>query len=315
MRTLILLLCSLSCFGQQATFPAIRLLTADTNANDYWQCFADNGQSVVFSRLVNRSKRKLYKVQLRDTVVTRFLPALKNAGIGETRPNLAKDGQIAFTGINDTVTSIWLTNGKGGTARQVKTTNMEGNPSYPCWYPGQQKVMVVAYQHKEAGILTSVDIATGHCVQLTDSNTISAGMPNLSPDGKMVAFAGQRPNGKYNQNNNWIWLAKVNGDQLLNPYPLDSCQGRAPSWSPDGKWIAYESTCGACDTCYAVVIISADGKLKRRITDYKWGANHPVWSPDGNSLVMSVLQPGIASKTCIGLITGIKNWLPAAHEK
>lgn len=324
MRTLILLLCSLSCFAQRPlstkdatgkeSFPPLEIITHDTAASDYWQCFTADGDTVVFSRALNGMKRKLYKVPVKGGNATRFLPELKNLKLGETRPNTAKDGQIAFTGI-DSATSIWLTNGQGGTATRVHTTNMLGNPSYPCWYPGEKKLMVVAYQHQEAGILTSVDLTNGHCVLLTDSNTISAGMPNLSPDGKLVAFAGQRPNGKYRQNNNRIWLAKVNGDQLLDPYPLDSCQGRAPSWSPDGKWIAYESTCGACDTCYAIIISSVDGKHQRRITEYSWGANHPVWSPDGNTLVMSVIRPEHRGKTAMAVIHHVKKWLPGIPAK
>lgn len=309
MRTLILLLCTLSCFGQQR-FPKVKLLTADTSAADYWQCFTDNGQSVVFSRLIKGSTNKLYKVQISDTSVTRFLPGLANADIEETRPNTAKNGEIAFTGIKDSVNSIWLTSNEGGTATRLKTTGMIGQPFYPCWYPEEEKLMVVS-----GLMLTSVNRKTGNCVQLTRRKVISCGMPDLSPDGQSVAFAGQRPDGKYNQFRNWIWVGKVNGNNQINPVPLDSCQGRAPSWSPDGKWIAYESTCKTAGGKYVIIIRSADGQYKGQLTEEKWGANHPVWSPDGNKIAMSVIQPGNARKTCIGLVTGMKEWLQELASK
>ncbi|SEW32341.1 TolB-like translocation protein [Chitinophaga arvensicola] len=311
MRTLFLLLMSLSCFGQTVSLPVLHHLTRDTAANDYWNCFTADGKQVVFSRSINGSIRKLYQVPVSGGIATRFLPHMNDSTMGETRPNTASDGRIAFTGISgNKPPTIWLTGATGDTATQVKTVRIHGNPSYPCWYPDNKQLMVVAYLKNDGGILTSVDIRTGETIGLTQPDSINCGMPNLSPDGKRVVFAGQLPvkGLTYDQEKNNIWIATVGKQKLSDVQPLDTCQGRAPSWSPDGQWVAFESTFGGGNR-YAVFVMNVKTKQKLRLTDYNSNANHPVWSPDGNSMVMSVVQPGHPGKTCMAVITDLKKWL------
>lgn len=58
----------------------------------------------------------------------------------------------------------------------------------------------------------------------------------------------------------------------------------APTWSPDGKEIAFASD---RDGHYGVYVMRADGTHSRRIIVSKAGDASPSWSPDGRLIVFS----------------------------
>jgi Tol biopolymer transport system component len=54
-----------------------------------------------------------------------------------------------------------------------------------------------------------------------------------------------------------------------------------PRWSPDGRWIAFDSRPGGQS---GVFVISGEGGATRRVTPPKMDAFVPTWSRDGRSL-------------------------------
>jgi Tol biopolymer transport system component len=57
-------------------------------------------------------------------------------------------------------------------------------------------------------------------------------------------------------------------------FPSDANFGGSPSWSPDGKQIAFDAHIGSYSKIY---VASSDSKMPRLLTD----GIIPVWSPDG----------------------------------
>jgi len=53
-----------------------------------------------------------------------------------------------------------------------------------------------------------------------------------------------------------------------------------PAWSPDGQWIAYQSTAG-------IRIVRPDGAGMRRIATPDESASYPMWTPDGRIVYAS----------------------------
>lgn len=63
-----------------------------------------------------------------------------------------------------------------------------------------------------------------------------------------------------------------------------------PAWSPDGKWLSYESD---ADGTFAIYVVSADGTGRRKLTSGAANDVQASWSPDGQRLVFSSNRGGV----------------------
>jgi len=155
---------------------------------------------------------------------------------------------------------------------------------YPSWYPDGDALVVVDYQVRGApAVLKRIELGTLAVQDLTNPDEIIAGKPSISPDGRSIAFAGRRPGTPGGQSANRIWILEEG--QLRE---LDAEQGRTPTWSPDGGWVAFESNRGSPNGHYALFVVSAQGGVATQLTSFEVNANHPAWSPDGRHIAFSV---------------------------
>jgi dipeptidyl aminopeptidase/acylaminoacyl peptidase len=253
---------------------------------DYWPCFSPDGRTILFSRSPDGGKSwRLYRVAAAGGAAEPFgdLPATLNA----SRPSWSTaSGKIAFS-VTAEKSAIWVMDGDGRNAHAIPTEGMVA-PIYPSWYPDG---FTVGFGDGARNILYRADTRGGAAVAVTRQDQVLTGMGSVSPDGKATVFAGQKNSGQlYDQNVNQIWLVDDKGE--ARPVEAMPGQGRTPSWSPDGKRIAFESGRGSPDgKTYAIFIINRDGTGLMQVTDFALNANHPVWSQDGKRLVFSYGVP------------------------
>ena len=266
-------------------------LTSDDDPQtiDYWPTFSPDGEKVLFSRTPRRGKAKweLFIVATTGGKPERFLKT--PIPVSATRACWSLKGKVAFAGATRTRKQhLWLVNSDGSNPQRLKISNLSEAVSYPSWY-ADGKQLVVIDRGKER-VLKRIDLETKSAVSIMNPDKFMVGMPSVSPNGKYVAFAGQKNHGgKYDQTKNTICIIDGVTTRTVETEPE---QGRTPNWSPDGRWIAFESKRGSPDgRSYAIFIMDKDGKHLRRLTPYSWRANHPVWSPDGTKMVFSAVHP------------------------
>lgn len=89
---------------------------------------------------------------------------------------------------------------------------------------------------------------------------------------------------------------------VLATADADAAQGRFlnfnPAWSPDGRWLVFESTRDGDDE--DLWVVGLDGRGLRRLTDTRWDATHPTWSPDGSRIAFDGFADSVWNLYAIG---------------
>src|ERR1700684_816804 len=107
--------------------------------------------------------------------------------------------------------------------------------------------------------------------------------PQLSPDGKTVAFTVQTVDLAQNTKPKQIYTVPVNGG-LPQRITTQGVDNERPEWSPDSKQIAFISDrAGSAQ----VWIMNADGSNARQITNLSTEGGGVSVSPDGQKLVFT----------------------------
>lgn len=117
------------------------------------------------------------------------------------------------------------------------------------------------------------------------------GDPQVSPDGKRVAFTIGDVNFDANRVVTHIYVMPIEGGSMKQLTTGDS-SATSPRWSPDGKKIAY--TTGG-----QIWLMDPDGDDKGQVTKISTGAAGPVWSPDGKWIAFaSDVYPDCKDEAC-----------------
>ena len=124
--------------------------------------------------------------------------------------------------------------------------------------------------------------------------------PNISPDGKLVAYVLTRVDRAQNRRNSAIWMVPVDRGRAPWQFTTSPQSSTSPRWSPDGKWLAFLSARPTAESAPTpastpapseqnrnqVYLLSLNGGEARRLTNFKNGVSLFRWSPDGSRLVV-----------------------------
>jgi Tol biopolymer transport system component len=128
---------------------------------------------------------------------------------------------------------------------------------------------------------TSVAPGSTEAHRLMVSSTRAQKAPDISPDGKRIAFESDRSGVKE------VWVSDIDGGNPVQLTHLNHPSMGTPRWSPTGHLIAFDSRAGGQASVY---VVDPDGGVPRKISTKIKEPSVPTWSRDGNWIYFSSEQ-------------------------
>lgn len=308
------------------TFPTLNFITSDPAYSDYRPAIDSAGRRIVFERTPKGSGlTSMYITTFAEAAAQPFVqPSELFTGPSQTRPDWSwQTGQVAMNvaeGDNKAV-SILITDANGNPLANVPDSK---GYVYPTWSPlGTQLIVFNGSAKAKPNPCTSLINLDGTVFEANldghDANDVPmyGGFATPTPgNAKLIAYAGQPDQvwgaaiTGYSQDYNYVFLNSDNGG-VYTSAPLESDasiatfdpthQGRAPVWSPDGKYVAFESDRAGG---YAIFLAKiGENSAPVQLTNSHYGAQHAKFFPDGSKIILTCLQkPGKAGPRGIAWI-------------
>lgn len=164
----------------------------------------------------------------------------------------------------------------------TRVTDHPANDFDPMWMPDGQS-LIFSSERDSRSDLYRVWLNDRRVDRLTHHFVGRAIMPNVSPDGKSVAFAAQT----LQRMQFWEFQVHVLDLASGKTRPLDNSGGACwPNWSPDGRQLANVLLAKEPST---IQVRNADGSGARElVTDPRRWSYYPDWSKDGKLIALSV---------------------------
>jgi dipeptidyl aminopeptidase/acylaminoacyl peptidase len=151
---------------------------------------------------------------------------------------------------------------------------------------------------RAAGISAFAQDSPKHPITFADMIGMHrAAEPQISRDGKWVAYTVTTPDMEANRGASNIWVVATSGGSELQL--TRSGRDSSPVWSPDGKTLAFLSSRSGEAQVY---LLSMEGGEAHPLTKLSTGADMVKWSPDGKTIAFtSSVYPDCVSHSAAAL--------------
>jgi serine/threonine protein kinase/WD40 repeat protein len=216
----------------------------------------------------------LYMMDLQDRIATRLSTGVEHFISIAASAETAGQRRLVATVSNPSV-ELWtipLTNGISGEGSASRLSLPTARAAAPR-FERDSSLLYLASRSGADGVWRLSGTSATEVWRPTEGALVAAVAP--SPDGKTICFAVRR------QQRSTLRCALADGSSVAALADSLDVRG-APSWSPDGKWIAVAAKDGEA---VHVFKIQAQGGVPQRLVDSV--SSNPVWSPDGKFVVYS----------------------------
>lgn len=221
-------------------------------------------------------------------------------------PSFSPDGKkIVFSKMDDPRINfrykLYIMNSDGTNMKEFLNFG-DTNLLSPTWSPDGKKIAFVARKSSIGGQGGLYIVAADNPASISCLSEIlpSRDQPSWSPDSRMIAFSSEELSSKRLSTNSYVEV-DVGGIYIIDIYNKNCKKiinlASQPSWSPDGKRLAYEGENG-----YYIANLD-NGHIYNLVVPYKTpfysirtGNLFPIrWSPDGKYIAFGKeVWPGIA---------------------
>ncbi|HEU0184817.1 MAG TPA: winged helix-turn-helix domain-containing protein [Blastocatellia bacterium] len=244
-------------------------------AGDSYPAFSPDGKTLAFLRSSSQATTDLYLRGVDDGGEPRRLTFDNTSILGFAWSS--DNREIVFSSRRGgSIYSLWRIPVNGGTPERLPTIGQ--NVISPA-ISRQGGRLVYTESLDDQNIWRLELDAAGRAGEAANliSSTLGDKGPDYSPDGRKVVFASNRSGGF------GIWVCDSDGANPVQLIDRGPYLTGTPRWSPDGRWIAFDSRSndagreGNAD----IYLISAEGGQPRRLTTDPAEDVAPSWSRDG----------------------------------
>lgn len=224
---------------------------------DGYSAWSPDGKRIAF--YAKYDEKKTWSIHTMNSDGSNRKRLTHEFGKWDNSPTWSPDGKkIAFSreykGANKSwQAEIWIMNSDGSELTQLKSLKGGG----PYFTPDNKIVFHSEYEGKKSEI-SIADADGSNIVHLTNDDS-EEWHPEVSPDGKFIAYMSDRESEKLG--NYEIYIMNIDGSnqkRLTN----NAASNWYPSWSPDGSKLIYSSVTNGVKDIY---IINKDGSSAKKI--------------------------------------------------